>query len=405
MSSAAGWKERRQENRIPLNIPVTMRVPNGEETFSGSVCDISRNGLRAKFPGSPAVPEGKEIGIGITAHDREIEAVGNIRWSRRDQDHTDLGLRLKQPLDLALPLPDVIDACSMIQGTFARGGFPRPQSLLQEILGEFFPYTFAGMFFWNFSDLIHSKHTYASGVTSLASFRIKQFLEALAANGSSPEIDSAGLQKSIDDLDQVVSLLKNLSSVYRLLKDKFSPRTGDETALVDVSALVEQSVRDMEWIASQLNDESHPSIRHEGHPPALLCASTRAISQCLDAIMLFTFLNTLLGGGSSLLVSLASDERQVLVRYANDGSRMLNLEHVRIRPLDRENPAPVPALDRKSILWLHAGLVPLWQLGAEITVRSESGHNEITLKMSQSLDRKRHPAPLEDQPSKHRENN
>lgn len=382
MTELRQGQERRTEGRVPVSFPVTMFRGGNDQRFNGSVCDISCHGLRTRMGPEAAELAGAEVAVTVAAYDQVIETSASVRWARTAADDAELGLQLTRPLELMLPLPDAAAACARLQATRSAAKSHPGFALLQNSLQEFFPFTFGGMLFWNLCDLIHSKHTFASGACSLASFRLSRVLDLQAGRPVTPAPDQQGLRKTIDDLDQVVTLLKRLSAAYREVKDRFGPRPdAAPPALFDINQLLARTVQNFSRIAAQLNDESHLTLHYQEQAPELLFGPSREISICIEAILLQAYLSARFGGGTSLKVFSRTDHDHISLYFANDASALLSPATMRIKPMDGQVLNGLSARDRRTVLWLHTALALLQRPDAEIAIRSESGLNEVVLRM------------------------
>ncbi|MCX5781485.1 MAG: PilZ domain-containing protein [Elusimicrobia bacterium] len=97
MENSCEYKERRNFARHPLDIPIEIQMDEVAASEHEYLIDISAGGLC--FKSKIGLKKGKIIHIKIPLIKPIFEAEGEVMWSKKRNDHYDVGIRFVQDID------------------------------------------------------------------------------------------------------------------------------------------------------------------------------------------------------------------------------------------------------------------------------------------------------------------
>lgn len=370
---------KRREYRIPLALPVTFSRPDMERPFKGRIKNISSYGALAKVAGP--LPKGTLLNLffRVPATGERVDSIGMVKWCKRTTACY-VGIEFRNEVFFKLPLCEVARLYSQGKPKHFADHSDKHWQLLGRSVEEFQHLTYWGALFWFFSEPIHALFSRLVGQVGLSSFRFERFYRQVEHFSADQKL-KARIKKSLSALGPLSGKFNDIATLFGVLKKRQYVELAKTECHVDLNHIIEDNVTSLQEITMKLTNGAC-KIEYLLRKDLPLIYGQRAdFAKGIDFLLLYLYQSVLHGNCTGIIVQSTVKDQTIQVDFFNDGSKIFEKDYLIIDYMRSDFTDQLTARDVKNILGLYYSLLPLKKYNAYIVIQSESGNNNVSLRI------------------------
>ncbi|MCF8039841.1 MAG: PilZ domain-containing protein [Desulfohalobiaceae bacterium] len=374
--------EKRKEPRFPFYLPVQMQRERkgAQQQIVGTIKNVSMNGFRAFSQTWLAEGERIVCTFDVPETREKTRNEGIIKWCfNKDQHH--FGVELLEKHSVALPLQRLTESFFRLKPTtpdWNEAQIPDLSSLQKRFYSEIF----CGMLFRFFNKPLQSHLIGLSSELGLKIFYLNK-IQTRISDLSLDKKESDHLYGLTNTLNRTSQALDRVVLLFQLLFKNPIRETHEEfPEVIKLDELLTERIKNFKDILDTAMLRSEKDIKAEPLEVPVIFGHRWSIAMSIDFLLLYTYQSILFYGATQIKIELDKKDNNIVIGFANDGSKIYEMEKINIRADATHIGENLKPKDRKKLTILRYVMDLYKPINTNLTLYNQSGNNLLLLKIS-----------------------